>query len=122
MNEELQSYGEKLLIEAERLTKLSLAIEEICINNIANYSENPFIMVSENPFIMVKIEYSEKQDTLYLSIKYKAEEYFDPKTSESKLFHLLLSEPTTSLKETKLTDDPDGCEYKIDMSFNWVEE
>jgi len=114
MNEELQSYGEKLLIEAERLTKLSLAIEEICINNIANYSDNPFILV--------KIEYSEKQDTLYLSVKYKAEEHFTPRESESKLFLLLLDEPTTSVSEKKLTDDPDGCEYQIDMSFRWVEE
>lgn len=111
MNEELQSYGEKLLIEAERLTKLSLAIEEICINNIANYSENPYILV--------KIEYSEKQDTLMLSVRYKAEERFDPKTSESKLFQLMLAESTTTLKESKLTDDPDGCEYKIEMSFKW---
>ena len=114
MNEELQAYGEKLLIEAERLTKLSLAIEEICINNIANYSDNPFILV--------KIEYSEKQDTLYLSVKYKAEEHFTPRESESKLFLLMLDEPTTSVSEKKLTDDPDGCEYQIDMSFKWVEE
>ena len=114
MNEELQGYGEKLLIEAERLTKLSLAIEEICINNIANYSDNPFILV--------KIEYSEKQDTLYLSIRYRSEEYFDPKSSESKLFQLLLAEPTTTLKEKKLTDDPDGCLYQIDLSFKWEEE
>ena len=114
MNEELQGYGEKLLIEAERLTKLSIAIEEICINNIANYSDNPFIMV--------KIEYSEKQDTLYLSIKYKSDEYFDPKTSESKLFLMLLGESATTVNEKKLTDDPDGCLYQIDMSFKWVEE
>ena len=114
MNEELQLYGEKLLIEAERLTKLSIAIEEICINNIANYSENPFILV--------KIEYSEKQDTLYLSVKYKAEEHFTPRESESKLFLLLLDEPTTTVSEKKLSDDPDGCEYQIDMSFKWVEE
>lgn len=114
MNEELQSYGEKLLIESERLSKLSLAIEEICINNIAAYSENPFIMV--------KIEYSEKQDTLYLSIRYKADERFDPKTSESSLFTLLLDEPTTTISERALEDDKDGCLYQIDMSFKWVEE
>jgi polar amino acid transport system ATP-binding protein len=111
MNEELMSYGEKLLIEAERLTKLTLAIEEICINNIANYSDNPYILVN--------IEYSEKKDTLFLSVRYKAEERFDPKTSESKLFQLLLEEPTTTLKETKLKDAEDGCQYKIDMSFKW---
>jgi len=111
MNEELMAYGEKLLIEAERLTKLTLAIEEICINNIANYSDNPYILVN--------IEYSEKQDTLYLSVRYKAEERFDPKTSESKLFQLLLDEPTTTLKEAKLKDAEDGCQYKIEMSFKW---
>ena len=71
---------------------------------------------------MVKIEYSEKQDTLYLSIKYKSDEYFDPKNSESKLFLMLLSESTTTVNEKKLTDDPDGCLYQIDMSFKWVEE
>ena len=114
MNDELQSYGEKLLIESERLTKLTLAIEEICINNIANYSENPFILV--------KIEYSEKLDTLFLQIKYKADEYFDPRTSESKLFQLLLDEPTTTLTEQKLENDQYGCEYQIDMSFKWAEE
>ena len=114
MNEELQLYGEKLLIEAERLTKLSLAIEEICINNIANYSDNPYILV--------KIEYSEKQDTLYLFVKYKAEEHFTPRESESKLFLSLLDEPTTTVSEKKLTDDPDGCENEIDMSFKWMEE
>ena len=114
MNEELMQYGEKLLIEAERLTKLSLAFEEICINNIANYSENPFISV--------KIEYSEKKDILNLSVRYRADERFDPHTSESKLFKLLLDEKTTSIAEKKLTDDPDGFEYQIDMSFAWEEE
>ena len=114
MNEELQSYGEKLLIEAERLTKLSLAIEEICINNIAYYSDNPYILV--------KIEYSEKQDTLYLYVKFKAEQAFTPRESESKLFLALLDEPTTSVSEKKLENDPDGCEYEIDMSFKWAEE
>ena len=114
MNEELLAYGEKLLIEAERLTKLSLAIEEICINNIAYYEENPFILV--------KIEYSEKQDTLYLYVKYRAEEAFTPRESESKLFLSLLDEPTTSVSEKKLKDDPAGCNPEIDMSFKWVAE
>ena len=77
---------------------------------------------SYGPFILIKIEYSEKQDTLYLSIRYKGDEYFDPATSESKLFQLLLSEQTTTVSEKKLTDDPDGCLYQIDMSFKWVEE
>lgn len=114
MNEELQAYGEKALIESERLTKLSTAIEEIAINNIAFYSDNPFILV--------KIEYSEKLDTLFLQIKYKAEEVFDPKTSESKLFQLLLEEPTTSLTVKDLVNDEFGCEHQIDMSFKWAEE
>ncbi|MCR5761149.1 MAG: amino acid ABC transporter ATP-binding protein [Sphaerochaetaceae bacterium] len=114
MNEELMAYGEKLLIESERLSKLSLAIEEICINNIAAYSDNPFILV--------KIEYSEKQDVLSVSIRYKGDERFDPKTSESKLFLLMLEESTTTVSEKALKDDPDGCLYQIDMSFKWVEE
>ena len=112
MNEELQGYGEKLLIESERLSKLSLAIEEICINTIADYSENPDIIV--------KVEYSEKKDILSLIITYKGP-YFDVRDTDSELFKELLSEPTTSYSE-KTVDDPDGFVNRIDMSFKWVEE
>lgn len=113
MNEELQSYGEKLLIESERLSKLSLAIEEICINSIADYSENPDIMV--------KVEYSEKKDTLSLSIKYKGQNFDVKGTADSKLFIDLINESTTVYKEYIDDEDPDGFVNKIDMSFNWIE-
>lgn len=113
MNEELQIYGEKLLIEAERLSKLSMSFEEICINNIA---------VNEDvPDILVKIEYSEKSDTLSMLISYNGEE-FDVHSSGSHLFQGLLAEPTTEVKQEKLEDDPLGYEHQITMSFKWVEE
>lgn len=114
MNEELQAYGEKLLIEAERLSKLSLAIEEICINSIADYSENPDIVA--------KIEYSEKSDTLSLAIKYKGKNFDVKGTADSRLFIDMINEPTTSYKEYIDNDDPDGYVNKIDMVFRWVEE
>jgi ABC-type polar amino acid transport system, ATPase component len=113
MNEELQGYGEKLLIEAERLSKLALAFEEICINNIAAYEEVPDILV--------KVEYSEKLDTLTMNVYYRGE-IFDVKTSESKLFLDLLAEPTTEVKQEELKDDPMGYEHSIQMKFRWVEE
>lgn len=112
MNEELQLYGEKQLIESERLAKLSLAIEEICINTIADYSENPDILV--------KVEYSEKKDILTLSIRYKGP-YFDVRDTDSRLFSDLLKESTTIYSESTV-EDPDGYVNRIDMSFNWVEE
>ena len=113
MNEELHSYGEKLLIEAERLSKLLLALEEICINNIASYSDTPDILV--------KIEYSEKSDILTMTIKYNGE-YFDVNSCESKLFKLLLQEPTTSFAQTELKNDELGYQHQIVMSFKWQEE
>lgn len=116
MNEELQGYGEKLLIESERLSKLSLAIEEICVNTIADYSENPDILV--------KVEYSEKKDILSVCIRYKGDSFhvFDENTVDSKLFAALLAEPTTIYSEVRVEDDPDGYVNKVDMSFKWVEE
>ena len=112
MNEELQGYGEKLLIEAERLSKLSLALEEICINTIADYSENPDILV--------KIEYAEKKDVLSLAIRYKGD-YFDVRDTDSKLFAELLAEPTTVYTESTV-EDPDGYVNKININFKWAEE
>ena len=112
-NEELQAYGEKLLIEAERLSKLSMALEEICINNIAAYSDTPDIFV--------KVEYSEKLDTLTMDIRYNGEP-FKAAESESKLFQLLLQEPTTTYTESELENDPDGFSRRIKISFGWVEE
>ena len=113
MSDELQSYGEKLLIESERLSKLILAIEELCINNIANYSENPNILV--------KIEYSEKKDELFLGINYNGL-YFDPKESESSLFQSLLSESTTTFSQEEINEEGSDYKYLIKMLFKWQEE
>ena len=113
MNEELMAYGEKLLIEAERLSKLTLALEEICINNIA--------AMNDVPDILVKVEYSEKLDILTMIICYKGER-FDVHTSGSRLFQNLLSEPTTEVRQDDVTDDPMGYEHIISMRFRWVEE
>ena len=113
MNDELNAYGEKLLIEAERLSKLMLAFEEICINNIA--------VESDVPDIMVKVEYSEKLDILSMLICYKGER-FDVHSSGSSLFLDLLAEPTTDVKQDDIKDDPNGYEHVISMRFRWMEE
>ena len=113
MNEELLAYGEKLLIEAERLSKLALAFEEICMNNL--------IPSSDNPDILMKVEYSEKLDILTMLICYKGER-FDVNTSGSKLFLDLLAEPTTEVRQDDIADDPMGYEHMISMRFRWVEE
>ena len=110
MNEELMAYGEKLLIEAERLSKLTLALED---NNIA--------AMNDVPDILVKVEYSEKLDILTMIICYKGER-FDVHTSGSRLFQNLLSEPTTEVRQDDVTDDPMGYEHIISMRFRWVEE
>lgn len=112
MNEELQSYGEKLLIESERLSKLSIALEEICINNIAAYEDNPDIIA--------QIEYSEKSDTLCLFIKYKGEPAEATK-SDNELFLSVLADKTTTIKEYTMPD-PDGYVNRLDLSFGWIEE
>ena len=113
MNDELNAYGEKLLIEAERLSKLMLAFEEICINNI--------VVDAENPDILVKVEYSEKLDILSMLICYTGDK-FDIHTSGSKLFQDLLSEPTTESKQEDITSDPMGYEHLIALRFKWAEE
>ncbi|MDY2815640.1 MAG: amino acid ABC transporter ATP-binding protein [Bullifex sp.] len=114
MSEELHGYGEKLLIEAERLSKLLLALEEICINNLADYAEG-------TPDILVKIEYSEKSDILTMTIKYNGNR-LDVSSIESKLFRLLLQEPTTSVSDKELENDELGYHHQITMSFRWIEE
>ena len=90
MNDELQAYGEKLLIEAERLTKLMIAFEEIVMNNLGAYSEDPDVLV--------KVEYSEKLDILTMLVCYKGEK-FDVGSSENRLFIDLLAEPTTEVRQ-----------------------
>ena len=113
MNDELLAYGEKLLIEAERLSKLSLAFEEICMNNIVPYSDAPDILA--------KVEYSEKLDILTMLICYKGEK-FDVHESGNRLFLDLLAEPTTELRQDDIKDDPMGYEHMISIRFRWVEE
>lgn len=110
---ELNAYGEKLLIEAERLSKLLLAFEEICINNL--------LVDLDNPDILIKIEYSEKLDVLTMQISYKGD-MFNVFSSGSKLFKDLLDEPTTDVKQEDLSDDKFGYEHKISICFKWVEE
>lgn len=112
LNDELQGYGEKLLIEAERLTKLTLAIEEICINNLATY---------DNPEILVLIEYSEKLDVLTTLIRYNGEP-FDCSSSQSILFQNLIHEPTTEIKYNNNKERQMGYENEIIMRFKWQEE
>ena len=65
---------------AERLSKLSLALEEICINNLAAREGVPDILV--------KVEYSEKLDILTMLVCYKGEK-FDLHSSQSRLFQSL---------------------------------
>ena len=113
MNEELLQYGEKLLIEAERLSKLSLAFEEICINNI--------VTQSDVPDILVKVEYSEKLDVLSMLVCYKGEK-FDIYSSDSKLFLGLLAESTTEARQDDIKDDPLGYDHVISLRFKWEDE
>ena len=114
ISEELQKYGEKLLIEAERLTKLTLALEEICINNIA--------AESDNPDILVKVEYSEKLDVLTMIIKYNGNTFDIKEAKSSKVFLSLLEEPTTTYQQKDLVDDKEGFSHQIEMNFRWQEE
>ena len=114
ISEELQKYGEKLLIEAERLTKLTLALEEICINNIA--------VESDNPDILVKVEYSEKLDVLTMIIKYNGDVFDIKEAKSSKVFLSLLEEPTTTYQQKDLVDDKEGFSHQIEMNFRWQEE
>ena len=114
ISEELQKYGEKLLIESERLSKLTLAMEEICINNIA--------LESENPDILVRVEYSEKLDVLSMIIKYNGASFDLKEAKSSKVFLSLLEESTTSYQQSDLSDDKEGYSHRIEMNFRWQEE
>ena len=114
MNDELSAYGEKLLIEAVRLTKLSLAFEEIVMNNIVPNTEG-------EPDVLVKVEYSEKMDILTMMVYYKGE-VFDVHSSDSTLFLDLLAGPTTECKAEELEGDALGYEHMIAIKFKWAEE
>lgn len=113
MTDELQRYGEKLLIENARLSKLTLAIEEICINNIA--------WEEDEPDIDVLVEYSEKSDVLTTLIRYRGAA-FDCSTVESRLFKELLAEPTTEIKYNNDPARQNGYPHEIIIRFKWQEE
>lgn len=108
--DELQSYAEKLLIENERISKLQIALEEVCVNNL--------LEVTETPDIRVNVDYSQKSDILYLEIKYNGEP-FDPKDSDNELFNSVLDEKTTVVE----TGFPEGATSsyanRIRFTFKW---
>ncbi len=110
--EELQIYAEKLLIENERMSKLQMCLEEICMNNIFTFDEEPNIFAT--------IDYSEKSDILTLDLRY-AGEHFDISTADSLVFNNILAEETT-----KVHDDPEvvGKWYnnRTRIDFKWEEQ
>jgi ABC-type polar amino acid transport system ATPase subunit len=110
--DELQAYAEKLLIENERMSKLQMCLEEICMNNIFEFEAEPNIFVT--------IDYSEKNDILTLDIKY-AGEYFDISTGDSMVFNTIIAEPTTKVQDR--TDVP-GKWYNnhVRIDFKWEEQ
>ncbi len=109
VTDELQEYAEKLLIENERTSKLQIALEEICVNNL-------FLM--EDPNIFVRIDYSEKSDVLLLDLKYKGE-HFDPKDSDNILFNSILAEPTTTMVDEKIDNPEKWYDNHTAISFRW---
>ena len=111
VNEELQQYAEKLLIENERTSKLQLCLEEIIMNNIFDFEEEPNIHMS--------IDYSEKSDVLTLELKY-AGQHFDPRTSDALLFNTILAEPTTTLLDETIAGKWYTNHTRID--FRWEEQ
>ncbi len=108
VTEELQQYAEKLLIENERTSKLQLCLEELVMNNLFEFDEEPNIFVS--------IDYSEKSDDLSLELKY-AGKHFDPETCDSMLFKSILAEPTTTLTDETVTGKWYNNRTRID--FRW---
>ena len=111
--DELQEYAEKLLIENERTSKLQLALEEICVNNLFE--------LHSNPNIFVQIDYSEKSDVLSLELKY-AGEHFDPRDSDNELFNTILAEPTTTLVDEEIINSPKWYNNHTKISFRWEDQ
>ena len=109
--DELQQYAEKLLIENERISDVQIAIEEIVVNNIMEQTDSPDVLI--------KVDYSEKLDTLTLNIRYKGE-YHDPKDSDNELFLELLEESTTELLDRFVETDGDIYNNRIQLTFKWV--
>ena len=108
--DELQAYAEKLLIENERTSKLQLALEEICVNNL--------FRLHTEPNIFAQIDYSEKSDVLSLELKY-AGEHFDPHDSDNALFNTILAEPTTTLVDEAIINSPKWYNNHTKISFRW---
>jgi len=111
VNDELQQYAEKLLIENERTSKLLLCMEELIMNNLFEFEEEPNIFAS--------IDYSEKSDILSLELKYTGP-HFDPETCDSLLFKEILAEPTTTLLDETVSGKWYTNHTKID--FKWEEQ
>lgn len=110
IRDELQGYSEKLLIELERVSKLTMALEELCINTL--------IRNSETPDFKINIDYSEKSDVLSLLIRYNGES-FEPKDSDNELFLSILNEKTTEIDEEDIDAETSGFEHMINMKFKW---
>ena len=107
--DDLQQYAEKLLIENERTSKLQIALEEICLNNL-------FLM--EDPNIFVRIDYSEKSDVLLLDLKY-AGEHYDPNESDNIMYKAILAEPTTTLVDEVVDNPEKWYNNHTSLSFRW---
>jgi polar amino acid transport system ATP-binding protein len=107
---ELQLYAEKLLIENDRTSKIQIALEEICVNNL--------FLNDEEPNIYASIDYSEKSDVLTLELKYKGTHY-DPTTSENILFNAMLAEPTTTMVDEVLENSPKWYNNHTAISLRW---
>lgn len=110
--DELQQYAEKLLIENERISDLQIALEEIVVNNI--------MTMGEQPDVLIRIDYSEKQDLLTLSIWYNGERH-DPRDSDNELFLEMLDEPNTDLMDYNMESDNELYANKIQINFKWEE-
>lgn len=107
---ELQGYSEKLLIELERVSKLTMALEELCINTL--------LQQSDEPDFKINIDYSEKSDVLSLLVRYNGD-FFDPKDSDNELFLEILNEKTTEIQEEDIDSETSEYEHMIYMKFRW---
>ena len=108
--DELQAYAEKLLIEIDRTSKLQIALEEICVNNL--------FTLHREPNIYAQIDYSEKSDVLSLELKYSGE-HFDPRDSDNELFNSILAEPTTELIDEEIINSPKWYNNHTKISFRY---
>jgi len=119
MYDELQSYAEKLLIENERMSRLQLCFEEICVNNILERDVDRDVLVN--------IEYSEKQDVLTIKIRYKGE-HFDIEDTDNALFSEVLEDYMTVFEDETFPAEEPGEDNpfaaynnKITIKLKWEE-